>query len=506
MTADQLHWLSVRELLCGFRAGTSTPLEVLDHLIERIEELDKATGINAIVDLQVESARELAEEATRYYQDSAGDCCEIGSSHHDAERPLLGVPFLVKEQHDVAGLSATRGSQALQGRVAEKDAEIVARLKQAGAIPFGRTTTPEMSCATFTHTREWGVTRNPYNPNKTPGGSSGGSGAAVAAGFAPFATASDIGGSTRIPAAFCGLPGLKTSHGRTPGAVPMNIDWYRGDHILARTVSDTALVFNQIMGPSKLDMATIPVSGSFPVEHHFGQYSYTSGQEVPAGAEVHNVDLNGWRIGISADLGCYELDESTRLGVERVAEALEAAGAQVVPVDVHLKLEDVTRASMAHYGGLLAPNIERQAGGDITVLEPYTQEFVRRTTRFAEETSLLEAALIESDIQQKLLAALDEVDVLITATSAVEDLEAGEDFTTGIDRPDGEHSFYWEAHQVVPFNIANRMPAMSVPSGIGSAGVPTGVQIVGMPYREATVLRVAAAVEALMPFPRPKIG
>ncbi|OFS26504.1 amidase [Brevibacterium sp. HMSC07C04] len=506
MPTDQLHWLSVRELLCGFRAGAFTPMEVLDHLVERIEELDKATGINAIVDLQIDSARELALAATRRYQEGAGASSSVDSSHRDAEPPLLGVPFLIKEQHDVAGLSATRGSQALQGRVAEKDAEIVERLKQAGAIPFGRTTTPEMSCATFTHTREWGVTRNPYNPNKTPGGSSGGSGAAVAAGFAPFATASDIGGSTRIPAAFCGLPGLKTSYGRTPGAVPTNIDWYRGDHILARTVSDTALVFNQIMGPSRFDMATLPVSGTFPVEYGFGRHNYASGQDVSPAADKHEVDLSGWKIGVSADLGCYELDESTRLGVERIAETLEAAGARIVPVEVGLKLDDVTRASMAHYGGLLARNVMRQAGGDITVLEPYTQEFVRRTTRFAEETSLLEAAIVESDIQQKLLKALDDVDVFITATSAVEDLDAGEDFTTGIDRPDGEHNFYWEAHQVVPFNIANRMPAMSVPSGIGSAGVPTGVQIVGMPYREATVLQVAAAVEALMPFPRPTVG
>lgn len=160
MTSAELHWMSIREMLARFHTGELTPLQVLDHHIERIERLDKSTGINAVIDLQVESARELAREAGERFRLTPDSI---------PEPPLLGIPFLVKEQHDVAGLSATRGSQARQGMVAEKDHEIVERLKSAGAIPFGRTATPELSCATFTHTREWGVTRNPYNLDKTPG-------------------------------------------------------------------------------------------------------------------------------------------------------------------------------------------------------------------------------------------------------------------------------------------------------------------------------------------------
>lgn len=318
--------------------------------------------------------------------------------------------------------------------------------------------------------------------------------------------------------------------------MPLNIDWYRGDHILARSVADTAYAFNQIIGPSDVDLMTLPFAAPFPVKRTFirpGEVTARTGvgaggaggagavrrgsagpsdgmAECTQNWDVEGVDretfLEGFNIGVSADLGCYELDESTRAGVERVAAELEAAGANIVPVDVGLELEKVTRASMAHYGALLSANILRQADGDMSKLEPYTQEFVRRTGAFAEETTLVDAAALESEIQQKLIRALDGVHVLLTATSAIEDLPAGEDFVGGIDRPDGKHDFYWEAHQVVPFNIANRLPAMSVPSGIGSAGVPTGVQIVSKPYNESCVLRTAAAIEYLMPFPRPDVG
>lgn len=482
--------MGVKEVLQAYQQGLS-PVELITHLLERIKHVNP--HINCVVDTLPDLALEEAHRAEavlrgqRAGTSGAGEAGVGDTSAVCADKPLLGVPFLIKEQHDLAGHSATRGSQTLAGAVAEADHPIVARLRAAGAIPLGRTTTPEFSCATFSHTREWGISRNPFNRDKTPGGSSGGSGGSVAAGFAPFATASDIAGSTRIPAAFNGLPGFKSPFGSTPGTHPSNNDWYRGDHVLARSVADTAYVFNAMTGVDPYDNATVPVE-DYP--HEFG--------------EARRL-LAGKRVAVCADLGAYALDPAVAAGVDRVARALAVAGAVVETVDVGLDLETITRASMSHFGHIFGAKLFQSMNGDLSRLEPYTRLMIESTTRAARETSLVDSLTLESQIQDTLTRAMEGYDVLVTATSAIEDLDAGCDYLGEVEREAGNLDFYWEGHMTVPFNIANRRPAMAMPSGVGSAGVPTSVQIVGHPYDCVPVFEVAAALEQLMPVPRPGI-
>lgn len=486
MTIDaaRLHTLTLTEVLAVFRTGDLTPTTYMEACIARIHALDPT--YNAVMDIMEEPARQAAAAATEAYRRSSTSAPSAGASAGDLP-PLLGIPLLVKEQHDVAGCSATRGSRARAGQVAAADHPFVARLRAAGAIPFARTTTPESSCATFTQTEEWGTSRNPFNLKRTPGGSSGGSGAAVALGYAPLATASDIAGSTRIPAAFCGLPGFKTPFGRTPAVPPLNQDWYRGDHILARTVADTAFATGISYGIHPADHATIPTP-----------------QPYLADPEVFSGDLTGLRVGVSPDLGCYAVDPEVAAGLQRAAEALAAAGAEVVEADVALSLEEITAASMSHYGHFIAGNIRRMCDGRIDLLEPYTQLFLQLTEQWAQRIPVIESLVLENRIQTTLATALDAVDVLLTPTSAVASLAADDHHLDGLDGCE----FYWQRHMTVPFNIANRLPVMAMPTGVadgshgGSAhGVPTSVQIVGRAYDDETVFRVAAALESRLPAP-----
>lgn len=488
-----VHQLSLLEVLAAFRRRELTPSAYARTLAQRIRAFDghsgtaaeaadpdSAVGINAIMDIMDDDAQQALRAADRRYAED--DPASLP--------PLLGVPLLVKEQHDVAGCSATRGSRARTGMVAATDHPIVARLRAAGAIPFARTTTPEMSCATFTATQEWGISRNPFDMKKGPGGSSGGSAAAVAAGFGPLATASDIAGSTRLPAAFCGLPGFKTPFGRTPGVHPLSADWYRGDHVLARTVAETAYATNIITGVDPGDHSTIAPDPELDWE--------TLSTDT-------STRLNGLRVALSPDLGAYDVDPSVAAGLDRVAEVLETAGARVERVDVGLDLDDITRASMAHFGHLIAANMARMAGGDLDLLEPYSRRFVELATAEAQRTSLLESLVIEQRVQDTLAQAMAGFDALVTPTSAVEALEADDYLLDGLERPAGRVDFYWQAHMTIPFNIANRCPVIAVPSGVGTTGVPTSVQIVGHPYADQSVLQVAAAVEARLPFPHPPV-
>lgn len=486
-----VHQLSLTQVLAAFRDTRVKPSDYIAALHARIlaydgESGDEATGgINAIMDLTYDPADAQARQVLLDADAAYAQAHAAGSDGADLP-PLLGVPFLVKELHDVAGRSNTHGTRGRAGMVATDDHPIVARLKAAGAVVLGRTTTPEMSCATFTATTEWGVTRNPFNTAKTPGGSSGGSAAAIAAGFAPLATASDIAGSTRVPAAFCGLPGYKTPYGRTPGVHPLNADWYRGDHVLARTVADTALATQIIMGIDAGDNATVAPNPQLPVL-----------QSAPS--------IEGLRVAVSRDLGAYDIDPSVAAGLDAAADALRAAGAQVTEVSVELSMDTISRASMAHYGHLIAQNMVTSCDGDLSLLEPYGADFVRRTQAVAQTVSVLDSVILEAEVQDRLAQVMEGFDVLLTPTSAVEDLAADDFHLDGLDRPGGRLDFYWQGHMTVPFNIANRRPVIAMPTGLGSNGVPVSVQVVGHPYADASVFPVATVLEEALPAPRPPV-
>ena len=307
-SATDLWSLSATEALARFRTKELSPVEYLEALIGRITAEDER--INAVTEV-VEEAVTSAREAERFYASAAVDDLAEAA----VTRPLLGLPVIAKEKHAIAGRSLTQGLIHERETMAGTDAAIIARIREAGGFVHARATSPEFSCATITHSPMWGVTRNPWNLELSPGGSSGGSAAALAAGFAPLATASDIAGSTRLPAAFTGTVGFKAPYGRVPGAQPLAADWYRGDGPMARTVADAALLARVMVGLDPSDHATIDSTG------------FLDGLD-PTSTEAAD-RLRGRRVALCLRLGDFPVGEDILANTRTVASALESAGAIV---------------------------------------------------------------------------------------------------------------------------------------------------------------------------------
>lgn len=490
MTGRQLHALGAIDALRAFRSGALSPVDLIDAVAERIEAVDRSDpdgsgSVNAVVQT-LDGAREAAIRAERRYRSGVDEPLGAGST------ALLGLPIATKEKHGIAGEPLSQGLVALRDERAEADHPLIERITAAGGIVHARTASPEFSCATVTHSRLWGVTRNPWNRALSPGGSSGGAGAALAAGYAPLATASDIAGSTRIPAGFCGVVGYKAPYGRIPGLPPLSADWYRGDGPMARSVADTALLTNVLTGIHPVDHGTVPGEGRIPLEY-------------PDAAER----LAGRRVALSVRLGDYPVHPDVRDAILRLAELLADAGAIVEEVELPWTSSEIREITMGHFGHILGPAMARLTEG-MPGLADYTARFIADARAAGERMSLVETLAGESRMQAELARAMDGFDVLLTPVSAVDGLVADADYLDGIDVPDPDASesggelhleHYWQAHMTVPFNVGNRCPVLAVPAGMAGNGVPIGVQIVGHPYAEESVFRVGAAVEQLQPWP-----
>lgn len=483
-SACELTSLSATDALSAFRAGTLAPSELLTATIARIDAVngDRNTGINAFTELLFDDAIAAARVADNSYA--------LARREGTPTPALLGIPVATKEKHGLAGRSLSQGLTACRGETAHANHPVVDRILAAGGLIHARTTSPEFSCATVTHSPIWGVTRNPWNLAASPGGSSGGAGSALAAGMATLATASDIAGSTRIPAGFTGTVGYKAPYGRVPGLPPLAADWYRGDGPMGRTVADTALLSGVMSGRHPLDHGSWGANGIRP------------DAEQLRGPEA----ARGLRIGLDLTLGDYPVAASVRANTERVARQLEAAGAEIVPVILPWTTEQITRTTFAHFGHILGPAMAALTAGTEDQLAAYTGQFIADAARAAQGVSLPESLALDAALQCELADAMTGLDALLTPTQAVEMLDAAGDYLDGIDVVDGNGNVrhldhYWEAHMTSPFNVANRCPVLSVPSGVSSVGVPTGVQIVGHPFDEAMVFRVGSAIEALVGMP-----
>ena len=474
-THDDLCHLDAVTALRAFADLSLSPVELLNAVVERAEavEGDRETGVNAFAHRRFEQALREAEAAAAAYR-------RLARSGEPAP-PLLGLPVATKEKHGIAGEPLEEGLLARRGQRAAVDHPVVARVVAAGGIIHARTTTPEFSVATVTHSRMWGVTRNPWNLACTPGGSSGGAGASLAAGTTTLATASDIAGSTRVPAGFTGTVGYKAPYGRIPGLPPLSADWYRGDGPMARTVADCALLAGVLSGRHPLDHAT------------FGK------PESPMHLETAPADaVHGMRIGVSTHLGDYPVASEVVSHTLSVAKALQAAGAQIVDVVLPWTTTGIMATLFAHLAQIFGPALET-AARDSDDLSQYTRDFMRTAREAARRYSLLDSLAMDARMQTELATAMSDVDVLLCPTSAVTSLPADQSFAGGMTVGGRHLDHYWGSHLTSPFNICNRCPVLAVPSGVSGEGVPTGVQIVGHPYDEATVFRVGAAVEHLRP-------
>jgi aspartyl-tRNA(Asn)/glutamyl-tRNA(Gln) amidotransferase subunit A len=462
---NDLHYLSATEALRSFRARELSPVELVQAVIDRAEKVEPT--INAFAQTLYDEALEQARGAEARY---AG----IG----EAPRPLEGIPVAVKEEAPIAGQKNTLGSLPLRDVVADHTAVFAQRIIDAGGIVHARSTTPEFSCAAVTWSKLWGVTRNPWNTVYAPGGSSGGSGASLAAGSTTLATGSDIGGSIRIPSSFCGVVGFKPPYGRVPEVEIFNLDHYCHEGPLARTVADCALLQNVIAGPDPSDVVSLRPK-----------------LVIPDTLEP----VAGMRIALSVDLGCYEVDEDVVANTRAAADRLTDAGVTVEEVSLPWELAQINRAARIHYGMIFGPSVQE-------LYEEHGDEFTSYARRLVEESSeipksaFVEGLELEGRIYAPLGALLDRFDALICPTFAVPALPAEFDPGDPLEINGKPTSDWLDVLMTVPFNIASRCPVISVPSGRSRDGVPTGLSIVGKTYDDVTAFRIAAAHEERFPW------
>lgn len=464
MTSDELLAWPVFRLLEAYRGRQVSPVEYLTQCLDQIERVNDT--VNALGDLYPDEALETARVSERRWR--SGEA-----------RPLEGVPVAVKDEASIAGKRTTYGSLLYEHYIATETEPMVRRLVDAGAVVHARSLTPEFAIAFFTHSRLWGVTRNPWNLAYDVGGSSGGSGAALASGMTPAATGSDIGGSIRVPASACGVVGYKPPHGRVPISGLYSLDDWCHQGPLARCVEDAALLADVM-------------SGQDPADH-------TSLRE-PVRLGRPRGEVAGLRVGVSADLGDWPVVDEVRAAVDAAAASLAHAGALVEPVDLVVERELLARASDVHYREGFAADVAGDLRGHEDLVCPYTLKWVELVGSGTD--TVLDGRRIESEICRRVDAVLDDYDVLLTASMAVPALAAGVDYTLESWRiGDTKYDTFHDLGLTEVFNVANRCPVLTVPAGRSGDGVPIGVQIVGRTYLDAPVFEVGLAVQEALDLP-----
>jgi len=443
------------------RAGEISPTELVGLHLERIERLDPQLNSFRVV-LEARAMLEAEQAEARL---KGGD-----------DRPLLGVPIALKDAVDLAGELSACGTDAFPDP-APADAEVVRRLREAGAIVVGKTHLPELAICGFTESATWGVSRNPWNPQRTPGGSSGGSAAAVAAGLVPVASASDGAGSIRIPAACCGLFGLKPQRGRVSLA-PFTEHWngLSVEGCLSRSVLDTALWLDVVAGGSAEAGAPPPPSRPF-VE---------AARSVPGKLSV------AFSTATPKALLPPTVSDVAKGAVAEMAETLRSLGHETAQQD----------PDWGMLGNNAIPRYLRGAAEDVArVPEPSRLE--RRTRGFGRLGSLVPGRVFEQARANaaadaaRVNAIFDSHDVLMTPVMGgtalpVRRWEGRGALPTVL----GMSRFY---PYTLPWNHLGN-PAMAVPAGVAADGMPLSVQIVGRPGDEATLLSLAAQIEAERPW------
>ncbi|MAV47863.1 MAG: amidase [Alphaproteobacteria bacterium TMED89] len=456
-----LCYLSARDVLTKFKDGSLSPVEYLDTMIAR------ADAVNPLINAYTET-----------FYDQARDEAKRAEAAHVAgtARAMEGLPVAVKDVHRMAGKRTTQGSITLQDHVDDVSDPMIERMEAAGAIFHARTTTPEFCLSAVCNSRLWGKTHNPFNLAFGPGGSSGGSAAALAAGMTPLATGTDIGGSIRIPASCCGLAGYKPPHGRNPDGPPANFDRYNHCGFLARNVGDVALGQNIVSGPHPLDHDSLRDRIIVP--------------EAQAPSRL--------RVAYSLDLGYVTLDDDVRANTLAALDALRAAGCEVEEVSLEwgLWVDDAAMQwfTAMHFGR--APLWKAKEQRDVL-------------THYAAAAADLAAALGQDDVAlsweaqhrmyQTLGPVLADYDVLITPTLAVG--------AVGIDHDpvgptleikgewvDGEYGWLL-THQ---FNMQHNCPVITLPSGRDRYGVPTGIQVIAPTFDDLRLFQASYAYEHAM--------
>lgn len=463
MPATDPALFSAVELIRHYRRRTLSPVEVAEACFARIARLDPALGAFALVD--AEGARRAARASEARWREGR----PLG--------PIDGVPATVKDLNLMKGFPTRRGSRTTEGAPPDAvDSPPVARLREAGAVILGKTTTPEFGWKGVTDNPLGQIARNPWDPNKTAGGSSGGAAVAAATGMGALHQGSDGGGSIRMPGGFTGIVGFKPSFGLVPTwpASPFGTVSHVGP--MTRTVADAALMLDVLVGPDRRDWYALPRPTS----------SFTIGLEG---------GIRGLRILASVDLGFARVEPEIRAGFAAALEALGELGASVVERDPGIGDGEALfkrhwYAAAAFLVGRIPP--ERRGWIDPGLAE-IAEEGARVSAFELQQLQLDRAAYAE-----RIEALFAEFDLLVTPTLPIPAFAAGREVPeAGPYRRWIEWTpFTW------PFNLGQQ-PAITVPCGFTAAGLPIGLQIVGPKYADALVLRAARAFESARPQPMP---
>ena len=454
--------MSVAEMADAVKAKRLSPVEIVDAVLHRIEELNPR--VNAYCTLAVENSRKQAIEAEAAVM--RGE--ELGSLH--------GVPVSIKDLIFTKDIRTTGGSKIYENFIPQQDAIIVQRLQAAGAIIIGKTNTSEFGWMAITDNLLFGATRNPWNLELTPGGSSGGAAASVASCMGSLAIGSDGGGSIRIPSSFCGVFGFKPSFGRVP-RYPSFPGWEALSHIgpITRTVKDAALAMEVIAGRDDRDPFSLPSTGLSCLPFLDG-------------------DLKGLRVAWSKDLGYATVDPQVLKITEAAVKTFATLGCSIEAADPELTSPE--RAYSGYVGVRLAAVLQDKLGEWRDRIDPGLVRFIERN----KDKSAIEHARDWFEMLEYwngICPFFEKYDLLLTPTVAVPPFKLGgfgpREIAGSKVSPIGWMAFSY------PFNITGQ-PAASVPCGWTDEGLPVGLQIVGRRFDDVTVLRAAAAFEQASPW------
>ncbi len=453
--ADEIAFLPATQLVELYRTKELSPVEVIEESLRRLEKYESAT--NAFVLYDPQTAMAMARTSEERWQ------------RGEPQGLLDGVPVALKDTVFAKGWPRLIGSRTIDpNQDWREDSPITARLRSEGAVFFGKTTTPEFGWKPVTNSPLSGVTRNPWNLERTPGGSSGGSAVAVLTGVCPLAVGTDAGGSIRIPAAFCGIVGLKPTFGRVAVYPPSAFGDVAHVGPMARTVEDAALMLDASKGPDSRDWHSLPDDG------------ISCRNSVPEGS------LKGRRIALSPTLGFAEPTPAVRAAIERAARVFAELGATVEPADPfpELPLPIFQTLVLAAFWALL----RGQSPEAIAVMDPGLVALCRRGETVTQE-QYVTAIGQRAALGQKLRQFFDRYDVLLSPTMPIPAAYA-DPREDGLPNPNNYTN--WMPY-TSPFNLAKN-PSCSIPCGFAD-GLPIGLMVTGPLYDDVGVLRACRAYE-----------
>jgi len=455
--------LSATTLLELYRTRQLSPVEATQAVLDRIARFEPA--VNACCLIDQDGALAAARASEERWQ--RGAPCGL----------VDGVPATIKDVILTRGWPTLRGSRAVERDQAwTEDAPATARLREQGAVLLGKTTTPEFGWKAVTDSPLTGITRNPWDLDRTSGGSSGGAAAACALGMGALHLGTDGGGSIRIPAGFTGIFGLKPSFGRVPAYPPSPFGTLAHLGPMTRTVADAALMLDVLALPDARDWHALPDDAP----------DYRIGLED---------GVRGLEIAFSLDLGFAEVDPEVARIVTRAAEAFAELGARVEAVDPGF--DNPGGIFRAHWYAGAAALVDRFRPEQQAQMEPGLRGIAEEGARLS-LLEYLEAARQRSELGRHMRRFHERYDLLLTPTLPIAAFKAGQE----VPDPAQERWVNW-----APFSSAfnlTQQPAASVPCGFTAAGLPVGLQIVGRQYDDALVLRAARAFEAARPWPLPE--